>query len=120
VDQGKKMLDKADVVTPIVFKEHDNPSFHVKHFSAGDDLVIQVFPKKSFDVLGGRIAKSLVDTLGERGMSTVTIEVIDDSSVAKHKAVFIKCLGKGTDFYKEYLTHTFLENLTLNLEAKQV
>jgi hypothetical protein len=120
VDQDKKMLDRGVTVQPIVFKEHDAPTFHVKHFSDREDLVIQVFPKKEIDVLGGRVAKSLVDTFGERGMSSITVEVITDKSVAENSAVFIKCLGKGTDFYKDYLTKTFLDHLTLNLAAKQV
>ena len=120
MDQGRKMqVDSLTAVKPIEFKEHDAPTFHVKHFVRGEDLMLQVFPKLEIDVLGGRVAKAVIDTVGESGMEKVSIEILTDPSISEHDAVFIKCTGLGTDFYSEYITNQMVENLGHCLTATQ-
>jgi len=113
-------VDTVTAVTPIEFNEYDADSFHVKHFVSEDDLVVQVFPKKKIDVIGGRVAKAVMDTIGESGMGRVSIELHDEPSISKHSAIFVKCRGLGADFYKEYVTAQLLQNLQECLTAKQV
>ena len=122
MDQEKRMLDKVSLtsVSPIEFEEHEGRTFHVKHFVSNEDLIVQVFPKQKIDVIGGRVAKAVIDTVGESGMDKISIELHDDPSIASYSAIFVKCSGLGTDFYKDSVTSTLLQNLDQCLTAKQV
>lgn len=116
---SKMQAEELTSVQPIEFKEHDTQSFKVKHFVDGDNLILQVFPKRDIDVLGGRVAKALVDTLGEAGMRRVNIELHDDPSISKLPSVYVKCLELGSDYYREYITGQLLDNLDQCLSAMQ-
>ena len=121
MDQEKRMWDESlTAVSPIKFTEHEGSTFRAKHFVSEEDLIVQVFPKHKIDVIGGRVAKAVVDTIGESGMNKIQIELHDDPSIAKHSAIFVKCKGLGADFYKDLVTSQLLQNLDLCLKAKQV
>ena len=113
-------VDQLTAVQPIQFNEHEEALFSVKHFVRDEDLIVQVFPKSNIDVLGGRVAKALVDTLGEAGMSRVHIELHDDRSISELPSVYVKCAELGADYFKEYITGKLLENLSQCLSATQV
>jgi hypothetical protein len=126
VDQGREMpanFSSNINVKPILFEEEERESFTLKHRTEGDDLILQVVPKRTLSNLGARVAKAIVSTIGEAGMSKVRIEEISDESFEDNHeisvSVYVRCAGYGSDYYQNMILANLFENLQDCLSARQ-
>lgn len=118
-------LEKNVGVAPVEFIELDRKEFLLKYTSEIDDLIVQVFPKDT-DILrnapvmeiGARVAKAIVDTIGEDNMHTAKIEVHSDPMIGG-TSCYARLVGKGAEITRDLTVPVLAARLQESLAATQ-
>jgi hypothetical protein len=100
-------------VDAIDFKDTTVAGSVVRRAFVDRDIIIQVLkgdtPLPS--ATPQRVAKALVDTVGELAMENVLIEDIQDDLIDGGSSVFIRCSGMNTDVIKSVMFPRFYHAL---------
>ena len=108
----------AEVVNPIEFKDEHIAGLLIRRAYIEDDIVIQVL-KASNELpmyAAHRVAKALVNTIGEPAMESVKIEPIDNELIEGGSSVYVKCLGMNTAVIKSIMFPRFYQALEVSMQ----
>jgi hypothetical protein len=119
-------LNHNESVTPVEYNDVEGKTFMLRHLLRDDDLIAQVFLKdvpslegESPLQLGGRVAKAVVDTLGEDAMHRVKIEAHDDPMLGG-TSIYVNMRDRGTEIMANMIIPRLAKHLEVCLEATRV
>ena len=104
---------EAEKVTPIQFIDKEVNGVLIRRAEKGTDIILQVLQgsKKLPPFIAERVAKALIDTVGEPAMSQIKIEMINNDLIEGGSSVYVKCNKMNTDVIKSIMFPRFYENL---------
>jgi hypothetical protein len=118
-----EQLQHNESVAPIEYHDIEREAFTLRHMIKDADLIVQIFCKASPVTkaetptqVGGRVAKAVVDTVGEDAMREVTIEMYDDPAL-EHMSAFVKFVERGSKIMTDLLVPRLTEHLEETLVA---
>jgi len=116
-------LDYAEEVEQVQLTKEECGICTVNYGVSGDDMILQVFPPLDpveqgkavkvaveLDSLGGRVAKALLDSVGEAGMERMVIEEIYDQMIGQ--SIFVR----AKDFSNEISRNLFIPRVLKELD----
>ena len=104
-----QLPEQADRVIPVEFEDIPVAGSTIRKIYSGDDIVLQVLKgdKSLPDTVSQRVAKALIETLGEPAMNDITIEDIKDGLLEGGRSVFVRCRGMNTEIINDIMFPRF-------------
>jgi len=114
-----KFPQQAERIDPITFKDVIIKGLLIRRAYVGEDIIIQVLkdsnplPPHSAE----RVAKAIIDTVGEPAMSNITVELVNTELLQGGKSIYVKCSKMNTDIVKSIMFPLLYKSLEETMQV---